>query len=312
MKPINGVFLDSATFGHEADLSSLQDLPVDWSVYSHTSLEQRLSRCQDAQLIVTNKVTLDAELLSKLSQLKLVCITATGMNNVDLNWAKNNGVSVKNVENYAGNSVAQLVFSLLLELMNKTNRYAQLVKQGQWSNSNSFCLLDYQISELTGKTLGLIGYGTLAKSVEKIARAFDMEILVAERKGAKEIREGRTDFYQVLKQADVFSIHCPLTPETTNLISQHELTLMKQSSVLINTARGGIVNEPALLQALQQKVIAGAATDVLTTEPPRPEHVLLTPQDNLIVTPHIAWASVEARARLLELVANNIKQHFGI
>jgi glycerate dehydrogenase len=233
------------------------------------------------------------------------------MNNVDLVAAKSHGITVKNVKNYAGNSVAQLVISLMLELLNNTSKYRERVAQGAWSQSKSFCLLDFPITEVTGRTLGLIGYGTLAKSVEKIALAFDMKVLIAEHKNASVLRQGRTSFDDVIKHSDVISVHCPLTAETTNLISKTELELMKDTAVIINTARGGIINEADLLQALKQKTITGAATDVLNIEPPPEDHILLTEQlENLIITPHIAWASIEARQRLLNQISSNIKQHF--
>ena len=308
-KKLTGVFLDAATFGQDINLEPLTDLPIDWQMHSYSSQNEVLQRCAGAQVIVTNKVQLDAQVLSQLPELKLICVAATGMNNIDLDAAEKLSISVKNVKNYAGNSVAQLVFSLLLELVNNTTRYSNLVKQGDWSKSKSFCLLDFPITELTGKTIGLVGYGTLAKSVEKIALAFDMKVLIAEHKNASILREARTSFDDVIKHSDVISVHCPLTVETTDLISETELKRMKPSAVLINTARGGVVNETDLLQALKQKVIAGAATDVLTVEPPPKDHVLLSEQlDNLIITPHIAWARIEARQRLLEQVCSNIKQ----
>jgi glycerate dehydrogenase len=187
------------------------------------------------------------------------------------------------------------------------------VQQGYLSKRKSICLLDFPITELTNKTLGLIGYGTLAKSVEKIAAAFDMNVIISDHKDANTVREGRVSFDEVLKTSDVISIHCPLTAKTTNLISAAELNLMKSNAVIINTARGGIINEADLIEALQQNKILGAAVDVLTVEPPTADHLMLnTPLDNLIITPHIAWASVEARQRLLQQVCDNITEHFAL
>lgn len=310
-KNLTGVFLDAATLGQDINLEPLNALPIDWQINSYSSSDEVLQRCADAQVIITNKVQLDAQTLSQLPELKLICVAATGMNNVDLDAASKQSIAVKNVKNYAGNSVAQLVFSLLLELVNNTSRYSELVKEGNWSKSKSFCLLDFPIAELTDKTIGLIGYGTLAKSVEKIARAFDMKVIIAEHKDAKTIRAGRVRFTELLTDSDVISVHCPLTAQTTDLIAATEFGLMKPSAVIINTARGGIVNEADLLQALKRKTISGAATDVLNIEPPPEDHILLTEQlDNLIITPHIAWASIEARQRLLNQVSENIKQHF--
>jgi glycerate dehydrogenase len=310
-KKLTGVFLDAATLGQDINFEPLTNLPINWQMHAYSSPDEVLQRCADAQVIITNKVQLDAQTLSQLPELKLICVAATGMNNVDLDAAAKQSIAVKNVKNYAGNSVAQLVFSLLLELVNNTSRYSALVKKGNWSKSKSFCLLDFPITELTDKTIGLIGYGTLAKSVEKIARAFDMKVIIAEHKDAKSKRPGRVSFNDLLTDSDVISVHCPLTAQTTDLIAEKELGLMKSSAVIINTARGGIVNEADLLQALKKKTIAGAATDVLNIEPPPKEHVLLTEQlENLIITPHIAWASIEARQRLLEQVCGNISEHF--
>ncbi|GHB73304.1 putative 2-hydroxyacid dehydrogenase [Psychrosphaera saromensis] len=309
-KKLTGVFLDVATFGQDINLEPLNALPIDWQMHSYSSSDEVLQRCADAQVIITNKVQLDAQTLSQLPELKLICVAATGMNNVDLVAAKSHGITVKNVKNYAGNSVAQLVISLMLELLNNTSKYRERVAQGAWSQSKSFCLLDFPITEVTGRTLGLIGYGTLAKSVEKIALAFDMKVLIAEHKNASVLRQGRTSFDDVIKHSDVISLHCPLTAETTDLISKTELELMKDTAVIINTARGGIINEADLIQALQKNIIAGAALDVVSVEPPPEEHIMLTQLDNLIITPHIAWASIEARQRLLNQVSDNIKQHF--
>ncbi|MFT6529645.1 MAG: glycerate dehydrogenase [Psychrosphaera sp.] len=310
---LTGVFLDAATMGQDIDLELLNALPLDWISYPYTSPNEVLERSNNAQVIITNKVKLDASVLSQLPDLKLICVAATGMDNIDLIAADAHGVAVKNAKNYAGNSVAQLVFSLILELLNNTSKYSQRVQQGYWSKSKSFCLLDFPISELTNKTLGLIGYGTLAKSVEKIAAAFDMKVIISDHKDANTVREGRVSFDEVLKTSDVISIHCPLTAKTTNLISAAELNLMKSNAVIINTARGGIINEADLIEALQQNKILGAAVDVLTVEPPTADHLMLnTPLDNLIITPHIAWASVEARQRLLQQVCDNITEHFAL
>ena len=306
---VKGVFLDASTLGNDIDLTPLTNM--DCQCWPTTSSEQLLERCKAVNYIVTNKVVISADVMRQLPELKLICVAATGMNNVDLVAAEELGISVKNVTDYAGSSIAQLVFSLLSELLLHTRTYIDLVKDGAWSKSPHFCLFDKPIVELAGKKIVLVGYGSLAKSVERIALAYDMEVLVAARKVQVEIPEGRVQFEQALKLADIVSIHCPLTSDTENLISTSEFELMKPSAVIINTARGGIVDEIALLEALQNKKIAAAATDVLSQEPPTPEHPLLSSQpDNLIITPHIAWATVEARKRVLDKVINNITQHF--
>lgn len=307
---VKGVFLDASTLGSDIDLQPLTDMSC--QCWSMSSPEQLLERCEGVEYIVTNKVVISADVMRQLPKLKLICVAATGVNNVDLVAAKELGISVKNVTDYAGSSIAQLVFSLLSELLLHTRTYTDLVREGAWSQSPHFCLFDKPIVELAGKTIGLIGYGSLAKSVEKVARAYDMKVLVAARKGQVHIQQGRTGFEQVLQQADIISIHCPLTADTENLISTAEFELMKSAAVLINTARGGIVDEVALLEALENKQIAAAATDVLSQEPPSADHILLANQpDNLLITPHIAWATVEARQRVLAQVISNINQYFS-
>jgi len=305
---LNGVFLDRDSLGDDIELDLLTDLDINWTFYPHTDSKDTFERCVGMDVIISNKVVLDERLLNQLPRLKHIAIAATGTNNVDKETAHKLGIQVSNVVDYAGSSVAQLTFSLILELANHTNKYAKLVKQGKWTESKTFCLLDYPIMELAGKTLGLVGYGSLARSVEKLALAFGMKVLIAEHKGTKAIREGRTAFEQVLRQSDVISLHCPLTEDTENLIAQADFEQMKGTALLVNTARGGIVNEHDLVLALNEKKIAGAATDVLSQEPPPNDNVLLTAQlDNLIITPHIAWASKEARHRLLSQLALNIK-----
>ncbi len=304
---INGVFLDAGTLGPDLDLSPLHELPISWQFYDFTTPEQTLERCRKAQVVITNKVVLDNDIIYGLSELKLICIAATGMNNVDLKTAEACGVEVKNVVGYAGSSVAQLVFNVLLELNTHASKYNQRVSAGQWSKSRSFCLFDYPMMELTGKTMGLVGYGNLAKSVEHLAKAFGMHVLIAEQKGATHIRPGRTPFDQIIKESDAISIHCPLTEATRDLFTMAELQQMKPSAILINTARGGIVNEADLITALNIGEIAGAAVDVITTEPPPEDYpLIINKPDNLIITPHIAWATLEARTRLLHQLASNI------
>lgn len=306
---VKGVFLDASTLGADIDLSPLQALSC--RCWDMTAAEDVIDRAKEVDYIVTNKVMLTDDIISNLPNLKLICVAATGINNIDLQAAKRRGIEVKNVTDYAGTSIAQLVFSYISELLLHTSHYAKLVKQGVWSDSPHFCVLDKPFVELARKKIGLIGYGSLAKSVERVAKAYDMQVLIAEHKGAQQARSGRHLFTEVIKQADIVSIHCPLTTETENLIGALELTQMKNTAVLINTARGGIVNEADLLEALSNKVISAAATDVLTEEPPKPDHLMLSKNlDNLIVTPHIAWATVEARKRVMNEILCNIKCYF--
>lgn len=297
---MKGVFLDRDSIGVDLSLAGLESLDIQWQFYPYTDASETEVRCQQAEIIITNKVVLSGELIESLPNLKLILVAATGMNNVDLDAAAQRGISVKNVVDYAGSSIAQLVFAYLLEFATRSTEYQGLVEHGAWAQSKTFCLMDLPMFELAGKTIVLVGYGNLAKSVERIALAFDMKVVISEQKNAKQIRQGRVAFEDAIKTADVVSLHCPLTPETTGLISNKELKAMKTSALLINTARGGIIDEGALVDALNKGEIAGAATDVVTVEPaPTDLPILQNKPDNLVITPHIAWASFEARSRLL-------------
>ncbi len=303
------VFLDRASLDNgDLDFSKL-DLPVfEIKIFDNTLPEQIEERIAQADIVITNKVLIDAGLIKQAKKLKLICIAATGTNNVDLIVAKENAVKVCNVTGYATSSVVQHVFMLMTALNTNLNRYQDAVKDNRWSESNFFCLLDYSINDLSAQTIGIIGYGELGKGVEKLAHAFGMQVLVAESLLAtRNVEHNRVPLKELLQSADVVSLHCPLTEQTHNLIAQAEFELMKPTSILINTARGGIVNEVDLLSALQNKQIAGAAIDVLEQEPPSKTHPLITSNlQNLIITPHIAWASKVSRQRLLDGVINNI------
>lgn len=304
---MNGIMLDVKSIDRgDIDFSTLKSIVPEWRFYDFTVDEDVMGRIQDAEIIITNKVKINNTHLSQAKKLKLICIAATGTNNVDLQAAQNLGIPVTNVTNYATPSVAQHVFCLMLSLFIRIGEYRQAIHDHRWQNSPFFCLLDYPISELSGKTLGIIGYGVLGKAVAALGEAFGMKVLVAERRGEPP-SEGRVSFNHVLEQSDVVSLHCPLTDDTRNLIDRDELALMKQSAVIINTARGGIINEQALADALRAGQIAGAGVDVLSEEPPVNGNVLLDLNiPNLIITPHIAWASVESRQRAVNEIAFNI------
>ncbi len=303
------VVLDEKSFNPgDLDLNGLYALLDNWTIYEGTSPEQRFERLEDATITVINKVVLDQPLLEKLPKLKLILLTATGMDNVDLEYCKQQGITVNNVTDYCTASVSQHVFSLILALTTKLFPYQQLTKSGDWSRSGQFSSLEFPIQELAGKTLGLVGYGSLAKGVEKLALAFDMKILIAQRTGTQGKIEGRLPLGELLPQADVISIHCPLTPETKHLFGTKEFLLMKDSAFLINTARGAIINTAELASALRDKVIAGAGIDVLEQEPPPLDHPLLNDKiPNLLLTPHIAWSAIEARQRVIDKVAENLQ-----
>lgn len=303
-----GVFLDRATM-HPGDLdfSRLAAALPSWRFYEHTSPDQLAERLSEADVVVANKVVLDAAALARAPRLRLVCVAATGVNNVDLAAASRLGLPVCNVRAYGTPSVVQHVFALILALSTRLLPYHQAVRGGRWQGSTLFCLLDYPIVELAGKTLGIVGHGELGRAVGRLAEAFAMRVLVAERRGAP-LRPGRVSLEETLREADVLSIHCPLVAETRGLIGGRELALLKPGAILINTARGGVVDERALAEALRGGRLGGAGIDVLSEEPPPADHVLLAPDlPNLIVTPHIAWASRESRQRALDQVAENIE-----
>jgi glycerate dehydrogenase len=310
---MQAVFLDQQTFSSSISLTSIESQVSQLTCYATTTDDQVLDRCKGADIIITNKVILSKKILKQLPQLKLVCIAATGMNNIDLLAANELGICVDNVSGYSEASVSQYVFAQMLEYFNNTAHHNKNTEQGHWQNSPTFCYHGKGSEELAGKKIGIIGYGNLGKAVANIAQAFGMEVLIAERPHATSIREHRDSFTNVLKQADVISLHCPQTPETINIINKDTLALMKTSALLINTARGALVNSHDLLQALKNKQIAHAVLDVLEQEPPLPTHPLINALakkeiNNLSLTAHIAWASIESQQRLIDLVSSNIKE----
>ncbi len=304
------VFLDVDSMGSGLDLSCLNEYARQWDMHQVTSAGQTLERVRQAELVATNKVVLNREILEACDNLKLICVAATGTNNVDLQAAHELGIAVTNVTAYGTPSVAQHVFTLILALTNRLNEYVASVKTGQWAKAPYFCVLDYPFRELNGKTLGIVGMGELGRGVAKVADAFGMEVIISQRPGG-EATAGRLPFNEILKRSDVLSLHVPLADNTRNLIAAPQLALMKKNAILINAARGGIVDEAALADALVKGEIGGAGFDVLTVEPPREGNVLLELDlPNLIITPHVAWAATESRQRLINLLALNIKAFF--
>lgn len=306
---MRGVVLDLDTL-HPADLALdglRASLPV-WQLYDRTLPAQVLERLKDAEVAVTNKVVIDAAAMDSLPALKLICVSATGTNNVDLHSARRHGVVVCNVRDYAAASLAQHVMALLLGLATRWHEYAQDVADGAWSRSPMFCLMHRPVMELAGKTLGIIGYGVLGREVARLAAAFGMTVLVSDslRSGVA-AQADRVPLKALLQQSDVVSLHCPLDAGTQQLVNDDFLATMKPGALLINSARGGLVDEAALKRALLGGRLAGAALDVLSTEPPPADHPLLDPAiPNLIITPHNAWISRECRQRLLDGVVANV------
>lgn len=304
---MHGVFLDRDTLDRgDIDFTVLAATLADWVFHDLTDEAEVAERIAQATVVVSNKVMLSAAALQRAPSLKLVCISATGTNNVDLDAARRLGITVCNVRSYATPSVAEHVFALILALTRRLPDYAAAVAAGRWQRSAQFALLDFPITELKGKTLGIVGYGELGRAVAKLGEAFGMRVLIAARLNDVP-QPDRVPLHTLLPQVDILSLHVPLTAETTDLIGAAELALMKPGALLINTARGGIVDEHALAEALRAGRLGGAGVDVLTTEPPREGQVLLQPDiPHLIVTPHIAWASREARQRLVHEVAANV------
>ena len=268
--------------------------------------EEVVKACYDSSIVICNKTLFDEQMLNSLPNLKYVGLTATGYNNVDLAVAKEKGIIVTNVPGYSTVDVAQHVFAFILHHSNKIDVYAQSVKDGDWLKSKTFCYFNYPLTELNGKTLGVFGYGDIGKRVAKIGDAFGMKVLVSTRTKPENCPYPLVDTQTLFKQSDYLTLHCPLNEQTLNLVNEQTLSLMKKTAVLINTSRGPVVNENALKNALDNGVIAHAYLDVLTVEPMASSCELIGAK-NLTLTPHIAWAPVESRQRLIDIVANNVK-----
>ena len=306
---MRGVILDCDSLGpDDLDFSALYDLPVSWTVYGNCPASEVVERIGDAEIVMTNKTAVDAATLSQAPNLKLITLPATGTNVVDLVAASEQGVVVCNAVNYGTASVVQHVWALILALTTNLQSYSRGVMDGSWGESEMFCLLQYPVRELEGKTLGIVGTGDLGRGVAKIAQAFGMQVIFAalpERNYLDDLP--RLALHELLPRVDILSLHCPLTPQTKGLISSAELALMKTSALLINTARGPLIDEPALKQALVKGEIAGAGLDVLSAEPPVGGNLLIdNAVPNLIITPHSAWIAAESRQRLMGQMVENI------
>lgn len=274
--------------------------------YELTAADQVSERIQGFDIVITNKTPLSRKTILRADSLKYICVLATGTNVVDKEAAAEAGIPVSNCVAYGVASVVQHVWSLILMLHTNLIAYSNDVQKGRWQQSGQFCFFDHPIIEIKGRTLGILGYGNLGQGVANIAESFGMKVIICERIGSAGT-PGRVAFDEFIQQADVISLHCPLTDETANLFTAETFRQMKNSAFLVNAARGGIVNETDLAAALCSGEIAGAATDVLTEEPPKGGNVLLDASiPNLIVTPHIAWGSAEARMRIIDQTAENI------
>jgi len=273
----------------------------DVTIYSRSMQEEVINRIGDAEIAITNKNIIDRSVMDACPNLKYISVLATGYNVVDIEAAKENGIVVSNVPAYSTESVAELTFSLILELAMRVGDHGKAVQSGDWVKSEDFCFCLSPLKELFGKTLGLVGYGNIGKAVERIGKAFGMTVLVYNRTPF----EGSVTLDEVLRKSDIVSLHCPLTSNNAKFINAENIEKMKKGAIFINTARGGLVDEAALKEALNSGKLSGAGLDVLSTEPPSPNNPLLSAK-NCIITPHIAWATSEARERLLKVTEQNI------
>lgn len=303
------VFLDFDTVSNgDIDTGPLTATGIDLQIYGVTEDADLPVRLAPAQILITNKIRVDADRLEMAPDLALICLAATGTDNVDIQGAQQRGIGVCNIVGYCTQSVVQHVFAVILALTHHLDGYQRLLRAGAWRQSPQFCLLDFPIRELSGRTLGIIGLGELGSAVARIAAAFGMNVLAAARAGASEPDDGRVPLDDLLRESDIVSLHCPLTEANRGLIGTRELALMKADALLINTARGALVDSEALASALRKGGIGGAAVDVLPQEPPVDGNPLLSGDiPNLIVTPHIAWAAREARQRAVDEIAANIR-----
>ena len=304
------VFLDSTAIPKHI-LIPRPSFEHTWTEYDHTSSVETIERARDADIVITSKVIFDRETLQQLPKLKLIAITATGTNNVDLVAAEEMGIAVRNVTGYSSTTVPEHVMGLIFSLKHSLAGWLRDQTEAKWAESKQFCYFDYPITDVRGSTLGVFGKGCLGTEVGRLANAVGMKVLYAEHKDATVCRESYTPFDEVLKQADIVTLHCPLTETTKNLINVETLSKMKKGAFLINTGRGPLIDELALVDALKTGHLGGAALDVMVKEPPEKDNPLILAaktMPNLIITPHIAWASDSAVTTLVGKVMQNIEE----
>ncbi|HHV6870526.1 2-hydroxyacid dehydrogenase [Haemophilus influenzae] len=304
------VFLDSTAIPKHISIPR-PSFEHTWTEYDYTSSAETIERAKDADIVITSKVIFDRETLKQLPKLKLIAITATGTNNVDLAAAEEMGIAVRNVTGYSSTTVPEHVIGLIFSLKHSLAGWLRDQREAKWAESKQFCYFDYPITDVRGSTLGVFGKGCLGTEVGRLANAVGMKVLYAEYKDATVCREGYTPFDDVLKQADIVTLHCPLTETTKNLINAETLSKMKKGAFLINTGRGPLIDELALVDALKTGHLGGAALDVMVKEPPEKDNPLILAakmMPNLIITPHIAWASDSAVTTLVGKVMQNIEE----
>jgi glycerate dehydrogenase len=305
---MRSVFLDLGTVSNgDLDTSALLTTLPGLAIHQQTPQDDVATRIAGCEVVLLNKCRVTREMMVANPQLKLIALTATGVDNVDVAAARELGVAVANLVDYCTPSVVQHVFAVLLSLTHRLPDYDRLTRSGEWSRAGQFSVFPYPIRELHGRTLGIVGYGALGRRVARVAEAFGMNVQVANRPGGAP-QPGRRDLAELLPEADVLSLHCPLTPATRRMIGRRELASMKPDAILINTARGGLIDAAALAEALRAGRLGGAGIDVLEQEPPVDGSPLLDPDvPNLIATPHIAWAARESRQRCLDELAANVE-----
>ncbi len=302
------VFLDRDTIAPPVKVRR-PDFAHTWTEYPRTAADELAGRLEGASIVITNKVALREQVLAALPTLKLVAVAATGTDVVDVGWCRDHGVAVSNIRGYAVNTVPEHTFALIFALRRNLFAYREAVRRGRWQESGQFCFFDYPIRDLAGSRLGIVGKGVLGQRVAEIGRALGMRIMFAARKGSSGIGPVYTPWDEVLETSDVITLHSPLMPSTRNMIAMPEFRAMKRRPLLINTARGGLVDEADLAAALREGLIAGAGFDVLTAEPPVQGNPLpgLLDLPNFILTPHVAWASDEAMQTLADQLIDNIE-----
>lgn len=278
------------------------------TVYERTAPEEVLTRTEEAEIVLTNKVVLSADVLCKLPKLKYIGVLATGYNVVDTEAARAQGVAVTNIPAYSTDSVVQMTFAHILNITNRVAHYARENREGKWARSKDFCYWDTPLLELSGLTLGVVGLGNIGMKVARVARTLGMEVYAATSKSSSSLPEGiqKTTFKGLLGVCDILTLHCPLTPDTRELVNAKTLGMMKRGAVVINTGRGPLVNEDDVAEALRSGQLAAYGADVMCQEPPREDNPLFA-EPNAFITPHVAWATIDARRRLMKIAADNIK-----
>lgn len=305
---MKAVFLDYATMGPGLDLQPLRRFFTQFDIYDQTNDAEVADRIRDVEFVFTNKFRMTPDVLEQASRLKFIGLTATGTDNISLEGAREHGIAVSNIRAYCTDSVVEHVFGVMLMLSHSLGPYSAAVRAGDWQRSPDFCMLTHPVPGIAGKTLGIVGFGELGRGVARIAEAFGMEVLVSARPGIDAAGGDRVPFAEILERSDIISLHCPLTDDTRGLFGADQFAAMRPSAFLINTARGALVDSPALVAALESGQIAAAAIDVLAKEPPIEGDPLLDyAGENLIVTPHIAWAADTGRQNAIDELAANVE-----